>query len=181
MAPLARRGRAGVGGRNTAHGLGVGLLQLRSLASSPLLRSSSARPSSPSHAHRGKAHQQTPRCAPQRRSMLTRPPPRVAAMEDEAEEETVVEIDGEHRRLRIREARALPSSRCAFQNTSFSSRGRCYMFVRGCHPCTSVFGDLLLVPVILFLTLLSRFLPKWWFCPPPDIHHCCCNTLAVPG
>ena len=31
----------------------------------------------------------------------------------------------------------------------------------GYHPCPSVLGDILLVPVILFLTLLSRFPLEW--------------------
>jgi len=55
------------------------------------------------HAHRNKARQLTLRRAPQPRSMLTRPPPRLAAMGDGVEEGAEVETEEEHRRLRIRE------------------------------------------------------------------------------
>jgi len=82
---------------------GVGLLQLRSPASYLLLRSSSARPSSPHNARRSKLRRQklyrVAWCLP----TLTRPPPRVADMVDEAEEGAEAETEEEHRRLWIRE------------------------------------------------------------------------------
>jgi len=54
------------------------------------------------------------------------------------------------------------------------------MFAGGCHPCPSVLGKVVLVPLILFLTPLSRFPLDWWLCPPPGIHHCYGNTLSGP-
>jgi hypothetical protein len=84
MEPLARRGRAVVGGGWTTHRHGASLLQLRSLTSYLLVRSSSARPSGPSHARRRKLRQQTLYRVPRGPPTLTRPPPRVAIMMDEA-------------------------------------------------------------------------------------------------
>ena len=57
MEPLAQRERAVVGGGWTTHRHGAGLLQLRSLTSHLLLRSSSASPSGPSHVRRGNPRQ----------------------------------------------------------------------------------------------------------------------------
>ena len=54
MDPLARRGKMGVGRGRTTHRHGVGLPHLRSRTS---LWTSSARPSSPSHARRSKRRQ----------------------------------------------------------------------------------------------------------------------------
>ena len=112
MLPLARRGKAGVGGVRTAHGRGAGLLQLRSLASYLLLRSSRARPSRPHHARPRKLPQQTLYRALWRLSTLIRLPLRVADMVDEAEEEEEAETEEGLRRLGIREASALPWSKC---------------------------------------------------------------------
>ena len=79
MDPLARRGRTGSGRGGTTHGHGAGPLRLHSLTS---LRSSSTRPSSPSHAPRSTLHQQTLYRAPWRLPMLTHVPPRVAITEE---------------------------------------------------------------------------------------------------
>ena len=57
MEPLARRERAVVRGGWTTHRHGAGLLQLRSLTSHLLLRSSSAMPNGTSHVRRGKSRQ----------------------------------------------------------------------------------------------------------------------------
>jgi len=95
MAPLTRRGRAGVGGRRRAHGRGAGLPHLRGLrlASYLLLRSSSARPSRPHHVRRSKPRQQTLSRAPCHLPTLTRPLPRVADMVDGAEEGAEAETE----------------------------------------------------------------------------------------
>ena len=94
------------------HERGVGLLQLRSLASYLLQRSSSVRPSRPHNARHSKLRQQKLYRVPWRLPMLPRPPPRVADMVDEVEEGAEAETEGEHHRLRIREASAPPWSKC---------------------------------------------------------------------
>jgi len=55
-------------------------------------------------------------------------------------------------------------------------------FAKGCHPCLSILGDVLFVPVILSLASPSRFLLQWQFCPVPGMRRrccCCCGTLPV--
>ena len=103
------------GGSSSTGGEGVGRRVMRGSGLDPPARVQAA-PTTPKQGSPADA------TSPQRLSMLTHPPPRVAAMLDEAEMET----EEEHCcRLRIHEASAPPSSRCAFKYTSFSSRGRC--------------------------------------------------------
>jgi hypothetical protein len=136
MAPLARRGRAGVGGRRTTRGCATGLLQLRSLASSLFLQSSSAMPSGPHHARRSKLLQPA--------SADANPPTSTSR-----EEGTETETEAEHRCLRIRESSALDHS--VTKNTILQARMTLINLAKGCHPCPSVVCDVLYVPVILSL------------------------------
>jgi hypothetical protein len=100
-------------------------------------------------------------------------------MGDEVEVEAEAETEEEHRHLRIRQASPPPSLRCAFKILSFSGRGRCETFAGGRHAHPSLSGDVLLVPVVLILTFLSRCPLEWWFCLPPGIRRRSSNTLAA--
>ena len=115
MAPLARRGR-------TMHGRRADLLQLRILASYLPLRSSSARPSRPHHVGRSRLLQHMLYWVPWRLPSLTRPPPRVADMVDDAEEGAEAEIGEEHRAYGfLNQVRRFTQS--AIKNTPFSRQG----------------------------------------------------------
>ena len=105
---------------------------------------------------------------------LTRSPPRVATMGDEAGKKQRRKQE-ERCRVQICEASAPPSSRCAIKNTSFLAKWL-QEDVTLARLSAAVYY---FVPVILFLTLLSRFPPEWWVCPPPGIHRYCCSTFPV--
>ena len=106
--PSSPKREAEEGGRKTMHGRGAGLLQIRSLMSDLFPQSSSARPSRPHHARRSKLHQRSLYRTLWRLPTLSRLPPRVSDMVDDAEEGAEAEAEEDHRRLRIHEASAPP-------------------------------------------------------------------------
>jgi hypothetical protein len=85
---------------------------------------------------------------PWRLPTLTCQPPRVAEIIDEEEEGAEAEIREEHCHLRFREASAIKNPLSPDEDDAFA---------KGSHPCPSVLGDVLFIPVLLSLASLSRF------------------------